>query len=231
MTNFFGRIRACLKILRLFVFESFHMTYGAWKLARLPKPRVSVFGGSKIDLEHPYARKAMVLSSKLVSKNISVLTGGGPGIMTAANCGAAKEDTVLRSMGITVKGFKDELINACVQELITMNYFYSRKWLLITYSDAYVIFPGGVGTLDELAEVYTLIQTKKIKKVPVVLIGVTFWQPIMDWLALSAREGLLKEEDKDLIVVTDDVDEAVSIVVARCQEVMRERGKEDDSTI
>lgn len=221
---FFRRVKAIYKVFKRFVRESFYMAYAVWKLTSLPRPRVTIFGGSNIKLDHPYALQAMQLSQKLVDHNISVLTGGGPGIMQAANCGAVKSTTLtgVRSMGIGVRGLNEDLINKCVQELVFMNYFFSRKWLLTNYSDAYVIFPGGFGTLDELSEIATLIQTKRLAVEPIVLIGKDFWAPLVQWVETSMREGLLKEEDKNLITVTDDIDEAFRIVKKRCEESVLE---------
>jgi uncharacterized protein (TIGR00730 family) len=214
--------RAAFKTFRLFMVESFKMMYGAWKIGKLPKPRVTFFGGSKIQRDSMYAYKAMELARMLVERDISVLTGGGPGIMAAANCSIVSTKGAKRTMGVQVRGLSEiDEKKDCFFELVTMNYFYSRKWLLTNYSVAFVIFPGGFGTLEELAEVSTLIQTKKLRPSPIVLIGKEFWQPLLDWVALSLHEGLLKEEDKNLITVTDDIKEAFSIVEERCRVVMR----------
>jgi uncharacterized protein (TIGR00730 family) len=228
MPLFLKRLKASIKLFLHFFSEAIFMAYGVWKLTRLPRPRVSIFGGSKIHLDHPYANQAMRLAQKLVDNNISVLTGGGPGIMQAANCGAVSSVHLknIRSMGIAVRGLDEASINACMQELVFMNYFFSRKWLLTAYSEAYVIFPGGFGTLDELAEVSTLIQTRKMDIEPIVLIGKEFWAPLMQWVNTSLKEGLLKEKDKNLITVTDDIDEALQIVVARCNIAMRKDNKD-----
>lgn len=229
MNLFFRRLRAVARLYLLIMTETFRMMYGVWKLVRLPRPRVTIFGGSKIDQHHPYAQQAMVLAQKLVDHNISVLTGGGPGIMMAANCGAVSDrPNGLRSMGVNVKGLEEEIINKCVQELVYTNYFYSRKWLLTRYSEAFVVFPGGFGTLDELSEIATLIQTKHMDDSPIVLIGVEFWKPLMTWINDSAlKEGLLKEKDRNIIKVTNDLDEALNIVKARCDMAMRNGNSKD----
>lgn len=216
---FIRRLLSSLRVFIDFAKVSFQTSYGVWKLARLPEPRVTIFGGSKIDLSHPYALQAMELGQKLVDSNISVITGGGPGIMQAANCGAIpKQAKPLRSMGIAVKGLDDEDINKCVQELITVKYFFARKWLLTQYSVGFAIFPGGYGTLDELAEVATLMQTGFLGTHPVVLINKEYWQPFIDWVNNSAlKEGLLKDKDKNLLFVTDDLDEALEALKKRSE--------------
>jgi uncharacterized protein (TIGR00730 family) len=171
-----------------------------------------------------YAKQAMELASKLVAHNISVITGGGPGIMQAANCGAAPDSGgTLRSIGVTIKGFEHEQVNRCTQELISTKYFWSRKWLLTFYSEAFVVFPGGFGTLDEIGEIATLIQTKKLHPQPIVLISTKYWASLMAWVEQAEAEGLLKEEDKHLIHVTDDLDQALRIVHERCEVTMRVR--------
>jgi len=213
------RLRSSLGVFVDFAKVSFQTSYGVWKLSRLPEPRVTIFGGSKIDLSHPYALQAMELSQKLVDANISVITGGGPGIMQAANCGAIPEQAQpIRSVGIGVKGLDDQAINKCVQELITVDYFFARKWLLTQYSVGFAIFPGGFGTLDELAEVATLMQTGFLGPHPVVLINKEYWRRFMEWVNDSAlKEGLLKDKDKDLLLVTDDIDEAFQLLKKRAE--------------
>lgn len=211
---FMRRLALSLGVFVDFAKVSFQTSYGVWKLAQLPEPRVTIFGGSKIDISHPYALQAMELSQKLVDNNISVITGGGPGIMQAANCGAVPDQAQkLRSIGITVAGLGDSDINKCVQELITVKYFYARKWLLTQYSAGFAIFPGGFGTLDELAEVATLMQTGFLGAHPIVLINKAYWQPFMDWVNNSALQGgLLKDKDRNLLIVTDDTEEALEVL-------------------
>ena len=224
----FRRIWACLKLVFDFTKALFNTTYGVWKLSRLKEPRVTIFGGSKIGQDHPYSRQAMELAQKLVDHDISVLTGGGQGIMQSANCGAIRNGTKeIRSMGIGVKSLGLEEINKCVQDYVLMDYFFSRKWLLINYSVGFVYFPGGFGTLDELSEVATLIQTEQLSRnVPVILIGVEYWKPFMSWVNDSALANvLLKEKDKDVLVVTDDLDEALHILKTRCDSVRHGHGR------
>lgn len=213
-------MRACLKLIGQFTKVLINMTYGMWKLSRLKEPRVTIFGGSKVGQGHVYSRKAMELAQKLVDHGISVLTGGGAGVMQAANCGAISDGTKeIRSMGIGLKSFGDD-INQCVQDYVLMNHFFSRKWLLINYSVGHVFFPGGFGTLDELSEVATLIQTHQLAySVPVILIGVEYWKPLLEWANKAVSEGLLKEKDRGVLVVTDDLDEALRILKARCDVV------------
>ena len=120
-------------------------------------------------------------------------------------------------MGIGVRDLIEEGPNHCVHEYFELDYFFARKWLLTRYSVAFVIFPGGFGTIDELAEVLTLIQTKKLKRVPIVLIGKEFWDPFMNWVINEAlKHGTVSQKDVDLLIVTDDLDQAFSIIANEC---------------
>lgn len=205
---------------------SFQLMYGVWKVSQLPEPLVTVFGGSRLSQDNPIAKQAHRLSHKLAQSHISVITGGGPGIMEAATCGitheAAKEVRA-RTLGITVKGLgKKEPVNLCAKNYIVMDYFFSRKWLMINYSVAFAIFPGGFGTMDELAEVVTLMQTKKLPGVPIVLIGVEYWKPFMQWVTESAlKNDLVTKKDVNLIQMTDDIDEALCMLQEQCELCMQ----------
>src|SRR5690606_34188715 len=143
-----------------------------------------------------YAQDANQIAAWLVEQEMSVLTGGGPGIMEAANCGAVRslhKDEV-HSIGIGVRGL-NEPKNVCVEEYFELDYFFARKWLLTQYSVGFIVFPGGFGTLDELSEVLTLIQTRQMKKVPIVLFGKDYWRPFLQWVREEALpHGLIKEE-------------------------------------
>ena len=153
----------------------------------------------------------------LVEDDISVLTGGGPGIMEAASCGAVPTKGTGRSMGIGVKDL-GEGKNPCVQEYFILNYFFARKWLLTHYSKAFVVFPGGFGTLDELAEILTLIQTKQLARAPIILIGKEYWAHFMIWVKGEAlKHGTVVQEDINLFSVTDNLEEAFCIAKGACE--------------
>ena len=142
---------------------------------------------------------------------MSVITGGGPGIMEAANCGAyasSVRTSGVRSIGIEVDGLQSEQINHCADQIIMVEEFAIRKWLLIHYSSAFVVFPGGCGTLDELFEVTTLIETGFLEKTPIILFGKEYWQTIIDWEINAFKLGLMLEKDLKPFFVTDDYNEA-----------------------
>lgn len=197
--------------------------YGMWRIAALKGPIVTVFGSARISQKSIYSYQAQELAHKLVEANISVLTGGGPGIMQAASCGAnldQEKNTASKTLGIGLKKLFDiEPKNICTQNYILLDYLFARKWLLINYSVAFAIFPGGFGTLDELTEVATLIQTKYLKKVPIVLIGKEYWQPFVDWLChYSLKNEFIDSGDVSMLYLTDDLDEAFTLLKKRCDQ-------------
>ncbi|MCX5922304.1 MAG: TIGR00730 family Rossman fold protein [Candidatus Dependentiae bacterium] len=215
--NFFQRLWTCSGIAwRLFKTYT-QMLYGSWKVLKLEQPVVTIFGGSRFLQDDPYAVEANKLAQMFVEHNISVLTGGGAGIMEAASCGALKRGAGKGiSMGINVSGLEDK--NPCVNEYFSTNHFFSRKWLLVRFSTAFVVFPGGFGTLDELAEILTLMMTKKVPKLPIVFIGVEYWEPFMQWLKNEVlAHGAISQTELELFVVTDDLNRAFSLVCVTCK--------------
>lgn len=199
------------------------LMYGVYRVSQLEVPIITVFGGSRTRQDSEFGRKAHQLAHMLISKKISVLTGGGSGIMQAANCGASdqmRKELKLRNLGITVKGLEvQERANICVQETIQMDYFFARKWLLINFSSAFVFFPGGVGTLDEFFELLTLIETKKLTPLPIILFGSVYWKSLVEWLQKEPlRSGLLEQHDISMLHVTDDINEVVRLLQEHCAE-------------
>ena len=172
---------------------------GMWKLTKLPQPTITVFGGSRIPKEDPHSQIICKLAKKLAEKGYSIITGGGPGIMEAANLGAVeyanqkkkKESNKIVTMGIGVARLGKA--NKYVQEYIKLPYFFIRKWLLTHNAVGFVVGPGGFGTLDELAEILTLIQTHSMPKTPIVLIGIKYWKPFLNWIYDSALKNKLLE--------------------------------------
>jgi len=194
---------------------------GIWKVSKLKHPPVTIFGGSKLGPESIYIKQASQLSRLLATSGIPVLNGGGPGIMEASTCGALEvKQGVVTAIGITVSGLNlHEPPSKCVAEVIKLDDYAARKWLLINYSVGFVVFPGGFGTINELTEVLTLIQTKLSTQVPLVLIGKDFWHPFIEWMQTSVlAQGLITPEDFELIFVTDDIDEALAILNKTCNQ-------------
>ena len=171
-------------------------------------PCVSVFGSARFSDGHPYYAVARAMGAKLAEAGFTVMTGGGPGIMEAAN--RCAKDARGRSVGCNIELPREQKPNAYLDVWVTFRHFFVRKVMLVKYSYAFVAMPGGFGTLDEVFETMMLIQTGKIKHFPVVLIGVDYWQPLMEYLRetlLAART--IEPEDIARLLVTDSVDEAV----------------------
>ena len=219
---FLKRLRMCLTLAWNFFRVFIQIICGVWRISKLPHPIISIFGGSRAQQADQYAHQANEVAALLVAEGISVLTGGGPGIMEAANCGAVLKagKPMTTSIGIGVRGLTYEMHeakNTCVQEYFEMDYFFARKWLLTQYSSGFVVFPGGFGTLDELAEVLTLIQTYHMKKVPIVLMGKEYWQPFMEWIIDEMLpHGFITEEHIKLFSITDDPYKAFCFVRGKC---------------
>lgn len=229
------RIKTWLRISYRLFRVYWQSIWGAWKVSALEDPIVSIFGGSHIQQSDYYAKKAFELARMFSNAGISVLTGGGPGIMQAVSCGVIPDDpidkktleTMLQShlsldkkrgktIGIGVTDL-DEAPNRCVHEYIELDYFFARKWLLTRYASAVVVFPGGFGTCDELFEVLTLIQTKKSRKIPIILVGIEYWQPLYDWLSNELlQHNLIQPEYIKLFTMTDDLSEVFRLVCAEC---------------
>lgn len=169
-------------------------------------PSVTVFGSARTNKDHPYYKNAVILGDKLGAAGFNVITGGGPGIMEAANKGAYNNPEV-ESIGLNIDLPMEQVANPFTTKERTFDYFFSRKVMLVKYSIAYVIFPGGFGTLDELFEALTLIQTKKVKGVRIFVVGVDFFQPLMEFIKTKLlAEGMIDAEDLDIITLTDDLD-------------------------
>jgi uncharacterized protein (TIGR00730 family) len=165
---------------------------------------VTVFGSARLAASHPDYAKAEALTADLARRGYAVVTGGGPGIMEAANKGAFEAGG--RSVGLNIALPHEQAPNGYQTDKVNFRYFFVRKVLLVKYSTAFVVFPGGFGTIDELFEALTLIQTKKIKPFPVFLVGVEFWRGLLQWLqGTLVRSGTIAEHDLHLFKVVDDV--------------------------
>ena len=171
-------------------------------------PAVTVFGSARFDENHRYYQLARAVGAELARSGLTVMTGGGPGIMEAANRGAHESGGL--SIGCNIKLPFEQQPNPYDDRFIEFRYFFVRKVMLVKYSYAFVVCPGGFGTLDELFEAATLIQTRKIANFPLVLVGVDYWQPLMEFVrGTMLKQGTIHQEDVDRILVTDDVEQAV----------------------
>ena len=183
---------------------------GFGALAGLPRA-VTVFGSARTKPDHPEYRTAMEIGAALATEGFAVITGGGPGIMEAANRGAKEAGGM--SVGLGIELPFEQGINKYVDLGINFRYFFARKTMFVKYSQAFVCLPGGFGTLDELFEALTLVQTKKVTKFPVVLFGTEYWSGLVEWIEKSvAGGGNIGAADLALLHVTDDVDDMVRVV-------------------
>lgn len=180
-------------------------------------PAVSIFGSARTAPDNPYYRQTEQLAARLVQQGFAVITGGGPGIMEAGNKGAAEAGG--RSVGLNIALPKEQVPNRYQNLELDFHYFFARKVMFVKYAAAFVCFPGGYGTIDELFEALTLIQTRKAPPMKVILVGRRFWDPLLSWLrdTVLQQHGNICPEDLELFSVTDDIDEAVELVCAHCQ--------------
>lgn len=177
-------------------------------------PCVSIFGSARTQPDHPYYQKAVEIAKLLIDEGFGIITGGGPGIMEAGNKGAAEQGGV--SVGINIhlpmEQGHNEFIDA--DKILNHRYFFVRKVMFVKYAQAFVVLPGGFGTLDELFEVLTLIQTKKISPVPIVLVGEGYWAGLKDWIVkiMLGVENNIHERDLNLFKITDRPSEVISYI-------------------
>ncbi len=174
---------------------------------------VSIFGSARTPEDHPEYGQARELARMLGDRGFSIITGGGPGIMGAANRGAA--DVGAQSIGLAIELPMEEGMNPWVDVPLVFHYFFTRKVMFVRYASAFVVFPGGFGTLDELFEALTLRQTEKIAAFPVVLVGTDYWGGMVDWLReRMLGDGKISQDDVDDLVLTDDLERVCEIVEA-----------------
>ncbi len=174
-------------------------------------PSITIFGSARVKEGDKYYETARELAYKLAKKGFSIVTGGGPGIMEAANRGAFEAEG--NSIGLNIKLPKEQKPNKYLTEVLNFNYFFARKVMLVKYATAFVLFPGGFGTLDEFFETLTLIQTKKLKPFPVILYEKDYWEGLINWLKDNAiNHGFLDKEDLKIFKLLDDIDEIVEYI-------------------
>jgi uncharacterized protein (TIGR00730 family) len=184
-------------------------------------PSVTIFGSARTNKSNKYYKKAHKLANLISSHGFNILTGGGPGIMEAANRGGHEHDNV-ESIGLNIDLSFEQKTNPYTTKELSFDYFFSRKVMLVKYSIAYVIFPGGYGTLDELFEALTLIQTRKIIGVKVFVVGVEFYKPLIEFIKNKLlSNGMIDSEDVEFIRLTDDLECIVSEINESLHEQIR----------
>lgn len=175
------------------------------------KPSVSIFGSARTPPDHPWFRKAEAIARRLSDAGFSVVSGGGPGIMEAANKGAEAGKSL--SIGLNIELPHEQNPNPHQDISLTFRHFFTRKVMFVKYATAYVVLPGGFGTLDELAEILTLIQTGKSRRIPIILVESAFWDGLLDWFRKSLEaEGTISPGDLDLMQVIDEPKQVVDAI-------------------
>jgi uncharacterized protein (TIGR00730 family) len=197
---------------------------------RVPSPAVTIFGSARVSASHAAYRESRAVARRFVEAGFAVITGGGGGVMEAANRGAKEAGGV--SVGFNIKLPHEQDLNEYVDISYTFDHFYVRKVMLVKAAEGFVLFPGGFGTLDELFEALTLIQTGKVLHFPVVLFDTEYWRELREWIEGDLlRERMISAEDVELLHVTDSADQAVQIVVdcyrERCAQSPTASFKED----
>lgn len=205
--------------------RSFRIGFGfLWNLhalIRVSRPIVTVFGSSRLDEKNDALKLAYSFGRKCAEHGIAVITGGGPSIMYATNLGAAsieleQNKPVTMSLGIGVRGVNENIRYSNIP-IIKFRYFFMRKWFLMQFSSALVIFPGGIGTLDELFDALNLRKHKMLPDMPIVFIGISYWTPLISWLrTYIVAQGMIHPDVLDFFKLTDDIEEAFSLVHACC---------------
>jgi uncharacterized protein (TIGR00730 family) len=175
-------------------------------------PAVTIFGSARLPSSDPYYKLAVTLGTKLARQNLAVITGGGPGLMEAANRGAAKVKG--KSIGLNIELPHEQEGNRFVNIPINFHYFFSRKVCFVKYSIAFIFMPGGFGTLDEFFEILTLVQTQRIPRFPLILIGKSYWKGLLRWIETTLeKNALISPEDNELFSLTDDADEVMAAIM------------------
>jgi uncharacterized protein (TIGR00730 family) len=179
-------------------------------LSHIP-PCLTFFGSARNGENDPDYAEARALASRLAKEGFAVMTGGGPGIMEAANRGAQEGGGL--SIGLNIELPMEQKPNDYIDKLVSFHYFFIRKVMLVKYSSAFIIFPGGFGTLDELFESVTLIQTHRMKPFPVVLVGDSYWSELIDWIKKhQLKKGKISERDLDILHHSENIDDAFQFV-------------------
>lgn len=182
-------------------------------------PAISIFGSARTKPDHPDYAIAEESAKLIVERGYAVITGGGPGIMEAANKGAHEAKGL--SIGLGIELPFEEGMNPYVDLGVNFRYFFARKTMFVKYSSGFVVLPGGFGTFDELFEALTLVQTHKVTEFSIVLVGTEYWTPLLDWLKNTvAQRGMINPKDLELFQIVDTATEAVKIVADRADEIL-----------
>lgn len=191
-----------------FVFRVFNEFIKGFRTLHFIGPCITVFGSARFTEEHPYYDAARKFGKEISNLGFTVMTGGGPGIMEAANRGAFENGGM--SVGCNIQLPYEQKPNKYMNKWLTFEHFFVRKVMMVKYSYAFIIMPGGFGTMDEFFETLTLVQTKTISQFPIVLYGKEFYKELWEYLEYLVQQGTINREDLSLVLLTDDISEAMS---------------------
>jgi len=192
---------------------------------------VSIFGSARLPAENPYYQQTVEMAKRLAKEDFSIITGGGPGIMEAANKGAFESKT--QSVGLNIRLPHEQMSNPYQDITLDYRYFFVRKVMFVKHSMGYVCMPGGFGTMDEFFESLTLMQTQKIYPMPMILFGVQYWQGLIDWMkSTMIPNGTVSETDFDFITLTDDIDQVVETMIKHREwkEKVKQQAEKENSS-
>jgi len=211
-------IKENFRLLGMSLKAIYYFLYGIYALHRMHTPIISIFGGKRAQPDSANVKLAYQIASLLAQKNYSIITGGGPGMMQAGNCGAASAHTEKPgenyrwTIGLGLSGIDGDFANPCAC-VIPTGYFFVRKWLFMFYSQAFVFLPGGVGTAEELFELLNLKELNKIPNSPIILIDKLYWQPLIDWYENRGfKDGFIILKPSDAYIVCESPAEAVAAI-------------------
>lgn len=196
----------------LFAFRVFFQFVKGFRILHFSGPCITLFGSARFEEDHPYYQLAREMGQLIARNGLTTMTGGGPGIMEAANRGAFEAGG--RSIGCNIKLPHEQKPNPYLHRWVTFRHFFVRKYMLLKYSYGFAVFPGGFGTMDELFETATLIQTRVIDQFPVVILGRAYYQPLEHLLTHMVSEGTIHPEDMEKIRITDDPRDAMAFLLA-----------------
>lgn len=196
------------------IFRIMSETVRGFEILRPIGPSVSIFGSARTKPDNQIYKDTEEIARKLSEAGFGIITGGGPGLMEAGNKGATEAGG--ESVGLHIQLPHEQAPNEYIKTRVDFRYFFLRKLMFVKYAQAYVVMPGGMGTIDELAEAFVLMQTKRIRPFPIVLYGSSFWKGFIDWISTSMVEaGCIKEDELDLITIRDTPDEVVDYLKRR----------------
>ncbi len=207
-----NKVREAWRVLRI----QSELVNGTESLVKFSRA-VTIFGSARLGSDSDYYHQAEKLAYGIAKEGIPVITGGGPGIMEAANIGAmtANGPDEGESIGLNIKLPAEQSANKYQDLSLNFRYFFVRKYMFVKHAIAFVIFPGGYGTLDELFEALTLVQTEKIVKIPIILVGYDYWEGLLGWIeSKMMAENCINQHDRDLITLVDDIEDALKIILS-----------------